>query len=187
MADDTRPATIPGLTLRRVMTSGDAAQSRPRPRLPSASSFEAPAPGIRRRSSNFSDYSLSEARRSFQSSTDDLLLPRPRGAGGDGDGDGSSAWHSAPLAFALLPAVGGVLFTNGSAVITDVMLLGLAAIFLNWSVRLPWCVSRPLYVLECADLLGTGTAPRRPSAWRTRERRSSMEIARMRACSACRR
>lgn len=30
------------------------------------------------------------------------------------------------------------MFTNGSSVITDVMLLGLAAIFLNWSVRLPW-------------------------------------------------
>lgn len=50
----------------------------------------------------------------------------------------SSPWHSAPLAFALLPAVGGMLFTNGSSIITDVMLLGLAAIFLNWSVRLPW-------------------------------------------------
>lgn len=31
-----------------------------------------------------------------------------------------------------------MLFQNGSSVITDVMLLGLAAIFLNWSVRLPW-------------------------------------------------
>jgi hypothetical protein len=44
------------------------------------------------------------------------------------------------LAFALLPALGGMFFKNGSSVITDIMLLGLAAIFLNWSVRLPWLV-----------------------------------------------
>lgn len=50
----------------------------------------------------------------------------------------TSNWDSAPLAFALLPAIGGMLFKNGSSVMTDVMLLALAAIFLNWSVRLPW-------------------------------------------------
>jgi len=50
----------------------------------------------------------------------------------------SSHWDSAPLAFALLPALGGLFFTNGSSVITDVMLLGFAAILLNWSVRIPW-------------------------------------------------
>ncbi|PMD36776.1 hypothetical protein L207DRAFT_433170 [Hyaloscypha variabilis F] len=97
-----------------------------------------PGPGVRRRSSNFSDYSLREARRSFQSSTDDLLLPKAQREGEREAGEGGSAWHSAPLAFALLPALGGMLFTNGSSVITDVMLLGLAAIFLNWSVRIPW-------------------------------------------------
>jgi hypothetical protein len=99
--------------------------------------------GARRRSSNFSDYSLKEARRSFQNSTDDLLLPKVGKGGmeaGGGEGEGGNAWHSAPLAFALLPAVGGMLFTNGSSIITDVMLLGLAAIFLNWSVRIPWYV-----------------------------------------------
>jgi hypothetical protein len=100
-----------------------------------------PGPGVRRRSSNFSDYSLREARRSFQSSTDDLLLPKAQREGEREAGEGGSAWHSAPLAFALLPALGGMLFTNGSSVITDVMLLGLAAIFLNWSVRIPWYVS----------------------------------------------
>jgi hypothetical protein len=42
------------------------------------------------------------------------------------------------LAFAILPAVGGLLFQNGSLFVTDVLLLGLAAIFLNWSIRLPW-------------------------------------------------
>lgn len=32
------------------------------------------------------------------------------------------------------------MFTNGSYVVTDIMILGLAAVFLNWSVRLPWYV-----------------------------------------------
>ncbi|EME43303.1 hypothetical protein DOTSEDRAFT_72643 [Dothistroma septosporum NZE10] len=47
-------------------------------------------------------------------------------------------WHSSPLAFAILPALGGLVFQNGSAFVTDVLLLGLAAIFMNWSIRLPW-------------------------------------------------
>lgn len=102
------------------------------------SATEAPSPApVRRRSSGFSDYSFNEARRTFQSSTDDLLLPKPSVTGLEHSHD-SSAWHSAPLAFALLPALGGMLFKNGSSIITDIMLLGLAAIFLNWSVRLPW-------------------------------------------------
>ncbi|KAL1878984.1 hypothetical protein Plec18167_004279 [Paecilomyces lecythidis] len=90
-----------------------------------------------RRNSVLSD-SVSEARYSLRSSTDDLLFPR---ASKDPIADireGESHWHSAPLALALLPAIGGILFKNGSAVITDVTLLVLAAIFLNWSVRLPW-------------------------------------------------
>lgn len=49
-----------------------------------------------------------------------------------------SHWHSSPLAFAVLPALAGLFFTNGSAFVTDICLLGLAALFLNWSVRLPW-------------------------------------------------
>src|SRR2546421_10615523 len=94
-----------------------------------------PFAGIQRRSSILSDFSLDDVR----TSTDDLLLPKVERINRSGDHE-SSNWNSAPLAFALLPAVGGLLFKNGSAVVTDVMLLGLAAIFLNWSVRLPWCV-----------------------------------------------
>ena len=136
-----------GSPLRRVLTGEESAQLRRRPPTNRFSTTVddggAPAPGGRRRSSNFSDYSLREARKSFQSSTDDLLLPKAgRGDGMDSEGrkegEGSSAWHSAPLAFALLPALGGMLFTNGSSVTTDILLLGLAAIFLNWSVRIPW-------------------------------------------------
>ncbi|KAH0288874.1 hypothetical protein KCU62_g4796, partial [Aureobasidium sp. EXF-3399] len=52
--------------------------------------------------------------------------------------DDLSHWHSSPLAFAFLPALAGLFFTNGSAFVTDILLLGLAALFLNWSVRLPW-------------------------------------------------
>ena len=77
---------------------------------------------------------------SLRDSTDDLLLPGPSGAVGTAGHIEPSHWHSAPLALALLPAVGGLLFQNGSSVITDLTLLALAAIFLNWSVRLPWYV-----------------------------------------------
>lgn len=89
-----------------------------------------------RRSSTFSD-SVDEARQSIKSSTDDLLLPKVRGDS-RGISHEHSHWHSAPLALALLPAISGLVFKDGSAVVTDVTLLALAAIFLNWSVRLPW-------------------------------------------------
>ncbi|CAD6593805.1 MAG: hypothetical protein ASARMPRED_007960 [Alectoria sarmentosa] len=89
-----------------------------------------------RRSSNFSD-SVESTRQSIKSSTDNLLLPRATSPEMDTVHE-PSHWHSAPLALALLPAVGGLFFPNGSAVVTDLTLLGLAAVFLNWSVRLPW-------------------------------------------------
>jgi hypothetical protein len=131
------PARTP---IRRVLTGDESAQFRHR--LPTnrfSTTVETPSPGVRRRSSNFSDYSLNEARKTFQESTDDLLLPKPSATGRESSHE-PSHWDSAPLAFALLPALGGMLFKNGSSVITDIMILGLAAIFLNWSVRLPWSV-----------------------------------------------
>jgi hypothetical protein len=55
------------------------------------------------------------------------------------DEDGMNNWHnSTPLAFAILPAVAGLLFKNGSAFVTDILLLGLAAVFMHWSIRIPW-------------------------------------------------
>lgn len=90
----------------------------------------------KRRSSTFSD-SVDSTRQSIKSSTDDLLLPRANNSDSLTNNE-PSHWHSVPLALALLPAVGGLFFKEGSAVITDLTLLGLAAIFLNWSVRLPW-------------------------------------------------
>lgn len=91
----------------------------------------------KRRSSLFSD-NLSETRKSLRSSTDDLLLPRVDVRDHFDHENDASHWHSVPLGLALLPAVGGLLFQDGSAVVTDLTLLALAAIFLNWSVRLPW-------------------------------------------------
>ena len=89
-----------------------------------------------RRSSNLSE-SVDDARQSIRSSTDDLLLPRVRKFGLETHHE-TTHWHSAPLGLALMPALGGLVFHNGSAIVTDLTLLGIAAVFLNWSVRLPW-------------------------------------------------
>lgn len=87
------------------------------------------ASGPGRRSSNFSDYSLSEARGILNPAADDTS---------SGSSTESSSLASLSLAFALLPAIAGSLFQNGSAVVTDIMLLGLAGVFLHWSVTQPW-------------------------------------------------
>lgn len=131
--DSTPPNSAPATTAR---STGRKSLSplRHRP-LGRASTFAAEFSGPRR-SSNISE-SVDEARQSLKSSTDDLLLPRVQN-GGLETSDETSHWQSAPLALALLPAVGGLLFHNGGAVVTDLTLLGLAAVFLNWSVRLPW-------------------------------------------------
>lgn len=113
--------------------------------LPARTTLEAIPDWPERRNSTLSD-SLSDARNSIRSSTDDLFLPRVARHDEGHIATEESHWHSAPLALALLPAIAGVLFKNGSAVVTDVTLLVLAAIFLNWSVRLPWYVTaRILY------------------------------------------
>ncbi|KAI9040609.1 uncharacterized protein KD926_007825 [Aspergillus affinis] len=139
-----RPATSP-LQSPSVSTESDPRASSPIPmtlrhRGPTRSAtFAEGSSNLRneRRNSTLSD-SVSEARNSIRSSTDVLLFPRaPKQTDVDLPND-ESHWHSAPLGLALLPAIAGVFFQNGSAVVTDVTLLVLAAIFLNWSVRLPW-------------------------------------------------
>lgn len=130
-------------TLPHSMQSGRAQHSSsPAPGLRQrsigrAQTFTDGTPQIARRSSSFISETLSESRRSFRSSTDDLWLPRVS-TDNDSSTLESSHWHSLPLGLALLPAVGGLFFQNGSAFITDISLLGLAALFLNWAVRLPW-------------------------------------------------
>jgi len=47
-------------------------------------------------------------------------------------------WHAFALVFVALPAIAGLFFENGSAVMTDVLLLGLGCLFLYWSVKWPW-------------------------------------------------
>lgn len=83
----------------------------------------------------FSSSSIDDLRRAF---TDDLINPGTSRGNIESKDDEVTHWHSTPLAFAILPAVGGLLFKNGSAFVTDVLLLLLAAIFMNWSIRLPW-------------------------------------------------
>ncbi|MDB5910530.1 MAG: hypothetical protein JWP34_4644 [Massilia sp.] len=129
------PSAPPGFhPVRRSMTVEDSPQLRQRPISGQASfdrSFDSP---LRRRSSTFSDYSLNEARRNIR---DDIL--NPGGAALEQHASSNLAWL--PLAFALLPAVSGLFFKNGSSLVTDIMLLALAAVFLHWSVTQPWFVS----------------------------------------------
>ncbi|KAG9258024.1 uncharacterized protein F5Z01DRAFT_314500 [Emericellopsis atlantica] len=111
-----------GHGLRRAFTL-DEARKRP--------SFHAPpddATRSRRRSSNFTDYSLGEAR--------DILNPQARE--GEMPASDSSSLATISIAVALLPAIAGALFKDGSAFMTDLMLLALSGVFLHWSVTQPW-------------------------------------------------
>ena len=118
--------------------SSSSSPLRQRPLGRAATVADVSNPLRHRRSSTFSvSDSVDDARQSIRSSTEDLLLPRARSPDVHADHE-HSHWHSIPLALALLPALGGLFFEGGSAVVTDLTLLGLAAVFLNWSVRLPW-------------------------------------------------
>ncbi|KAK3380300.1 hypothetical protein B0T24DRAFT_189367 [Lasiosphaeria ovina] len=124
------PGPSPHLPRRTTISVDEGVFARRRPTSGNFG-FDPQLGDLRRRGSTFSDLSLTEARRNLH---DDILNP-----GGMGSDDRVMSWSSSlPLVFALLPAVGGVFFKNGSAVITDIMLLGLAAVFLNWSVTQPW-------------------------------------------------
>lgn len=116
------PAAPPGFhPIRRSMTADTTAQ-------------------FRRRSTvgqDWPDHAFESSRRRYSTISDDILNPSGVGL----ESHESSNWASVPLAFGLLPAIGGLFFQNGSAVATDAMLLGLAAIFLHWSVTQPWYVN----------------------------------------------
>lgn len=106
-----------------------------------SSHSRSPAPRTHPLDRRASTFSLSSIDELGQSLAEDLINPsftRRRPGREEQDDEGVTNWHSTPLLFALLPAVGGVLFKEGAAVVTDLLILGLAAIFLNWSVRLPW-------------------------------------------------
>ncbi|EXJ62871.1 hypothetical protein A1O7_03313 [Cladophialophora yegresii CBS 114405] len=129
--------TLPPLSTsgRQISPSPQGLRQRP---LGRASTLAEGNPALNRRRSSFLSETFSETRKSLRSSTDDILLPRAKDEDGFHDHDDGSHWQSLPLGLALLPAVGGLFFKNGSAFITDVTLLGLAAIFMNWALRSPW-------------------------------------------------
>lgn len=120
----------PGYGLRRSFTVDDSRKRRQLSSSPSASARRDLDGGLRRRSSNLSNYSFGEAR--------DILNPHPQSSDDDFSAPESSSLASISLAFALLPALAGAVFKNGSALVTDLMLLGLSGVFLHWSVTQPW-------------------------------------------------
>ncbi|EFY93374.1 hypothetical protein MAC_00612 [Metarhizium acridum CQMa 102] len=131
LATDINASNVPpGQAIRRAKTMDDGPSLRQKSHNGrSEASFDGMSPGLPRRSSNFSDYSLGEAR--------DILNPRAQ-TSQELSSPESSSLAPLSLAFALVPAIAGALFKNGHSVITDVMLLGLSGVFLHWSVTQPW-------------------------------------------------
>ncbi|KAI4870812.1 hypothetical protein F4820DRAFT_145594 [Hypoxylon rubiginosum] len=125
----------PGFGLRRAATVGQTASIRRRSTLNAGSpTGENSFADIRRRSSTYSDFSLNDARKDLETSADELFNPSKSGP----KTTDKSPYVYLPLALALLPAVAGIFFENGSAFFTDLILLSLAAVFLHWSVTQPW-------------------------------------------------
>ena len=108
-----------------------------------------PSPLALRSSSFATDSSFDDTRLSMRSSTDDLLRPRATGKEGEFHQE-PSLWHSLPLLFAVVPAIGGVAFKSGSIFITDLSLLVLAAIYLNWCLTSPWLMYFPIFPDRCS-------------------------------------
>lgn len=86
----------------------------------------------RRRSSTFSAYSFTEAKQDLE---EEIIDPGSVVSTERQD----ASWKSRlPIMFAVVPPVAGVIFQGGAAFFGDLLLLGLAAIFLHWSVTAPW-------------------------------------------------
>ncbi|KAI1114774.1 hypothetical protein F5Y14DRAFT_412770 [Nemania sp. NC0429] len=119
---------LPGLAIRRAATFGQPTPLRRRlsGTNPPPSADNNTFSNLRRRSSTYSDY--------FETSADELLNPSKSTA----KENKKSPFVYVPLTAALLPAVAGIFFENGSAFFTDLILLSIAAIFLHWSVTQPW-------------------------------------------------
>lgn len=138
-----------GHVLRRAKTIDASLPPPPRPPADPPDGLSAPPP---RRGSSLFDYS-NEAR--------DVINPKARLSP---EPESSSSLTSVSLAVALLPAISGALFKNGHAVATDMMLLGLAGIFLHWSVTQPWCVARPVRRAAATLMSEQGLVSRRPTS-----------------------
>jgi hypothetical protein len=87
----------------------------------------------RRRSSTFSNYSYKEAKEDLEK---EILDPTPAGAGSP---PRQTSWKSRlPIMIGVLPPAAGIIIKGGAAFFSDLMLMGLVAIFLHWSVTTPW-------------------------------------------------
>lgn len=122
VAESQIPSQLRQRMLNRAATFAEGAQ--PSPVRP-----------LRRRSSLLSD--LSDTRHSTRSSTDNLLRNTDTHGKASPLEDGSH-WLSSPVIFAIFPAVAGLLYQNGAAVLTDLFTLGLASWFLHWCCTFPW-------------------------------------------------
>ena len=97
-----------------------------------------------RRSSAFSSRSSrtdsTSDRRPFsaRSSTEDLFSPRATGEEEEQHHETTTFWHSLPILFAIVPALGGIYSKDGSVFVTDLALLLLAGLYLNWCLVTPW-------------------------------------------------
>ncbi|KAK3340492.1 hypothetical protein B0H65DRAFT_261222 [Neurospora tetraspora] len=127
------PSTPDIRPIRRAVTVDEGSQQAQlrRRTINPQSTPETPFGQFRRRSSTFSDYSLDAARRNLQH---EILNP----ASFASDEQGPSESSTMPLAFALLPAVAGMFHHKGSDFITDIIMIVLAAVFLHWSLTVPW-------------------------------------------------
>lgn len=129
------PPTTTGNSYNANSNSNNPLRQRLPHRQSSNSSLRSTPPQLpRRRSSILSYSSLEDATNSF---TDDFLNPSATKKLRNQKQEEDSNWHSTPLVFAILPAIAGLLFNNGSAFVTDCLLLGFAALFMNWSIRIP--------------------------------------------------
>jgi hypothetical protein len=86
---------------------------------------------------------------------DSILLDRPassrRNTTNDETEDSTEQWHSIAIIFVALPAIAGMFFENGSAVVTDMLMLGLGCLFLYWSVKWPWYALRILKHMDLGE------------------------------------
>jgi hypothetical protein len=116
----------PGHALRRAATVAESMSSRRESTFGAASEASLPPSPLRRTSFAFSDANIGSGRDPNKNSD------------ADAEGVRETTWDSAPLAFALLPAFGGVLVNGGNAFVTDLLLLLLGAKFLHLGVTKPW-------------------------------------------------
>jgi hypothetical protein len=143
--------TAPGDTSRQAMAAGTTATPEPsngatnlkhRHANGQQSSF-ADLPSNRRSSTFSSRSSRTDSttdRRPFsaRSSSVDLLSPRATGEEEEHHHETTTFWHSLPILFAIVPALGGIYSKDGSVFVTDLALLLLAGLYLNWCLVTPW-------------------------------------------------